>query len=59
MLGIRCERAAWLLTRHIERLGTIPRPTDMVTASLDLRRLAVRTRDFRGDVWLAHLAPAR
>jgi hypothetical protein len=27
--------------------------------TLDARRVTVRTRDFRGDVWLAHLAPAR
>jgi hypothetical protein len=41
------------------RLGTIPRPADYITVSVDARRVSLRTRDFRGDVWLAHLAPAR
>ena len=44
---------------RVERLGTIPRPVDFVSASLDARRVTVRTRDFHGDVWLAHLGPAR
>lgn len=43
---------------RVERLGTIPRAADLVSPSLDARRVAVRTRNFHGDVWLAHLAPA-
>jgi hypothetical protein len=56
------ERATLYRVRgpgRIERLGTIPRPVNSVSASRDARRVSVVTRDYRGDVWLAHLAPAR
>jgi len=42
-----------------ERLGTIPRPLNGFATSRDGRRIVVRTRDFHGDIWLAHVAPAR
>jgi hypothetical protein len=44
---------------RVERLGAIPRPADDVSVSLDGRHVTVRTLDFRGDVFLAHLAPGR
>ena len=37
----------------------IPRPADYVSPSLDARGVTIRTQDFHGDLWLAHLAPAR
>jgi eukaryotic-like serine/threonine-protein kinase len=54
----------WTLYRvrapgHAERLGTIPRPVIGASVSRDGRRMVVRTRDFHGDIWLAHVAPAR
>jgi hypothetical protein len=41
--------------RRVERLGTIPRSLVGVSLSRDGRRVVLVTRDFRGDVWLAHL----
>jgi tRNA A-37 threonylcarbamoyl transferase component Bud32 len=40
---------------RVERLGAIPRALEDVSMSRDGRRIALVTREFRGDVWLAHL----
>lgn len=40
---------------RLERLGTIPRGLWGFSLSRDGKRVALDTRDFRGDVWLAHL----
>jgi hypothetical protein len=37
---------------QLERLGTIPRPVQNVTVSNDLKRAAIVTRDYHGDVWM-------
>jgi hypothetical protein len=44
---------------RVESLGTIPRPVEGISASLDGRRISLRTRETRGDVWLAHIGKAR
>lgn len=41
---------------RVERLGTIPRPLESFSTSLDGRRVVLVTNEFRGDVWLAHVA---
>jgi hypothetical protein len=43
---------------RVERLGTIPRPLESFSISLDGHRVVVVTNEFRGDVWLAHVARA-
>jgi len=40
---------------RIERVGTIPRPVDMIRVSSDGRRVVVSTRESRGDIWLARI----
>jgi tRNA A-37 threonylcarbamoyl transferase component Bud32 len=40
---------------QVERLGIIPRAIQDLSLSQDGRRVVLVTRDFRGDVWLAHL----
>ena len=37
------------------RLGTVPLPVAQVSASADLRRLAVVVRDYHGDVWMSRV----
>jgi hypothetical protein len=38
---------------QVERLGSIPRPVEGVSASRDLRRVTVNASDYHGDVWLS------
>ena len=40
---------------RVERVGTIPRPVQSVFVARDGRRAFIRTRDMRGDIWLARL----
>ena len=40
---------------RVERLGVIPRSLAGFSMTPDGRRVAMVTRDFRGDIWLAHL----
>jgi len=42
---------------RIERVGTIPRPLELIRVSADGRRLAATTRESHGDIWLARLEP--
>jgi hypothetical protein len=47
---------------RVERVGTVPRPVDTYTGirvSHDGGRVTVVTKQFRGDIWLAKVAPAR
>ena len=37
------------------RLGTVPLPVAQVSASADLRRLAVVVRDYHGDAWMSRV----
>ena len=37
----------------VERIGSTPRPTSMVSASADLKRALVITRDHRRDAWMS------
>ena len=43
---------------RVERLGAIPRALESFSTSLDGRRAVLVTNEFRGDVWLAHVARA-
>ena len=38
-----------------ERLGTVPRPVTSFSASKDLRRAAVVTREYHGDAWMSRV----
>ena len=40
---------------HIERVGTIPRPVDLMRVASDGRRVVVSTREFQGDIWIARI----
>jgi hypothetical protein len=47
---------------RVERVGTIPLPVDpygRIALSRDGRRVSVVTKQFRGDIWLAKVAPGR
>lgn len=43
---------------RVERLGTIPRAVQSFSVSLDGQHAAFVINEFRGDVWLAHVARA-
>jgi protein kinase-like protein/WD40 repeat protein len=43
---------------RVERFGTIPHQLENFSIALDGHRVVLVTNDFRGDVWLAHLARA-
>jgi WD40-like Beta Propeller Repeat len=38
-----------------ERLGTVPRPVDRLSVSIDLKRALIVTRDYHGDAWMYHV----
>jgi len=38
---------------QVDSLGTVPRPVDALGTSMDLRWATVRTKEYRGDVWMS------
>ncbi|HXH28710.1 MAG TPA: hypothetical protein VNL37_06670, partial [Candidatus Polarisedimenticolia bacterium] len=41
---------------QVERVGVVPRPVASLEFSRDLRRAAIATRDYHGDVWMSRIS---